>query len=83
MIVARSRFTSEWGTERADKLGLESFIESTEVARTTYEKHGFGYVEDIYMDSSIGTSSEEIDAVRKELECPAHGFLLKRNPVSK
>ncbi|GAW20530.1 hypothetical protein ANO14919_100380 [Xylariales sp. No.14919] len=73
----------KWGTERADKLGLESYVESTEIARTTYEKHGFELVEDLYMDASIGNANEELNAVRKKLECPIHGFLLKRNPVSR
>ncbi|KAI8631241.1 hypothetical protein F5Y19DRAFT_25181 [Xylariaceae sp. FL1651] len=73
----------KWGTERADKLGLESFVESTEIARTTYEKHGFEFVEDLYMDASTENPNEEFNAVRKKLECPIHGFLLKRNPVSK
>lgn len=29
------------GTEKADELGLEAVVESTEIARTTYEKCGF------------------------------------------
>ncbi|KAI1313259.1 hypothetical protein F5Y03DRAFT_160286 [Xylaria venustula] len=73
----------EWGTERADKLGLESFVESTEIGRAAYEKHGFEFVEDLYLDASIENSNEELDAMRKQLQCPTHGFVLKRNPVSK
>lgn len=31
----------KWGTRKADDLGLEAFVESTEIGRKAYEKHGF------------------------------------------
>ncbi|KIM96780.1 hypothetical protein OIDMADRAFT_131423 [Oidiodendron maius Zn] len=31
----------EWGTKKADEMGLESFVESTEDGRRLYGAHGF------------------------------------------
>jgi hypothetical protein len=31
----------KWGTDVADSMGLECFIEGTIVAKRLYEKHGF------------------------------------------
>ncbi|KAF3057435.1 Acyl-CoA N-acyltransferases (Nat) [Daldinia childiae] len=69
----------EWGTQKADELGLESFVESTEMARRTYEKQGFYVIGDFYLDAQEENPSKEFIAERKRLECPIHGFIMKRD----
>lgn len=69
----------EWGTRKADELGLESFVESTEMARRTYEKQGFYVIGDFYLDAQEENPSKEFIAERERLECPIHGFIMKRD----
>lgn len=69
----------KWGADKADELGLEAFVESTEVARTTYEKFGFYVIDDLNMDATMENPSEEFTAARKELGCPIHGWIMKRD----
>jgi hypothetical protein len=49
----------EWGTKKADELGLDSFIESTEIAVPLYEKNGFIKVGYFAVDATIPDPSEE------------------------
>ncbi|KAI0849590.1 hypothetical protein F5Y00DRAFT_261375 [Daldinia vernicosa] len=69
----------EWGARKADELGLESFVESTEMARRTYEKQGFYVIGDFYLDAQEENPSKEFIAERERLECPIHGFIMKRD----
>ncbi|KAI0007273.1 hypothetical protein F4779DRAFT_592571 [Xylariaceae sp. FL0662B] len=71
----------KWGTEKADKLGLEAFVESAETSRSTYEKHGFYVIDDLNMDAQVENPSEEFSVARTKLGCPIHGFIMKRDPV--
>lgn len=68
----------KWGTEKADELGLDAFVESTEIARRTYEKHGFSVVEELNLDPQLDDPSVEFIDLRKALGCPIHGWVMKR-----
>jgi hypothetical protein len=72
----------KWGTDKADELGLEAFIESTDIARTAYEKHGFYVIGELNMDAQSEAESEEFSAMRDKLGCPIHGWIMKRDPLS-
>ncbi|KAF2120754.1 hypothetical protein BDV96DRAFT_274845 [Lophiotrema nucula] len=40
----------KWGLDMADELGLETYLDTTPVARRLYERSGFVLVKDIYFD---------------------------------
>ncbi|KAI2602615.1 hypothetical protein GGR54DRAFT_623639 [Hypoxylon sp. NC1633] len=71
----------KWGTDKADELGMEAFVESTEMARSLYEAHGFYVVDDLNMDAQLENPSKEFTAMREELGCPIHGWIMKRDAV--
>lgn len=48
-----------WGTQKADELGLDCFVESTEIAVPLYKKYGFVTVDHFSLDASIPNASEE------------------------
>ena len=56
-----------------------SFVESTEMARRPYEKHGYHVIGDFYLDAEVENQSAEFVAERQRLECPIHGFIMKRD----
>ncbi|KAI1374519.1 hypothetical protein F4677DRAFT_447156 [Hypoxylon crocopeplum] len=72
----------QWGTKKADELGLDAFVESTEMARSAYEKHGFYVIGDLNMDAQLENPTEEFTAMRQHLGCPIHGWVMKRDAVS-
>ena len=37
----------EWGVRKADELGLETYVESSAMARRLYESHGFVHVDTV------------------------------------
>ncbi|KAF3004668.1 hypothetical protein E8E14_001849 [Neopestalotiopsis sp. 37M] len=71
----------KWGTDKADELGLEAFIESTDIARKAYEKHGFCVIGELNMDAQSEEESEEFSTMRNKLGCPIHGWIMKRDPL--
>jgi len=66
----------EWETKKADDMGLESFVESTEDGRGLYEAHGFKVFDDFYCDASAKEPDEEFTKMKKELGCPIHGWYM-------
>ncbi|KAI0177076.1 hypothetical protein BJ166DRAFT_572942 [Pestalotiopsis sp. NC0098] len=58
----------EWGTNKADELGLEAFIESTDIARPAYEKHGFRVIGELSMDAQSESKNDEFDAVAPSMQ---------------
>jgi hypothetical protein len=67
-----------WGTKKADDLGLECFVESTEDGRGLYEAHGFKVYGDINLDAKPEEPNAEFTALTKELELPLHGWFMWR-----
>lgn len=48
-----------WGVEKADSLGVESFIEATEMGRILYAKYGFVLVSIDQVNTNVPDPSEE------------------------
>jgi GNAT superfamily N-acetyltransferase len=61
----------EWGTAEADRLGLVSYLESSEEGRPLYEKFGFKEVGRIVVDLSKWGASTQ-----------AKAYQMVREPVS-
>lgn len=68
----------EWGTKKADELGLESFVESTEDGQALYEAHGFKVFDDFHLDAKKDEPDEEFTRLTKELALPLHGLYMWR-----
>lgn len=68
----------KWGTKKADELGLESFVESTEDGQGLYEAHGFKVFDEFYLDAEPKEPNEEFSKLREELRLPAHGLFMRR-----
>ena len=49
----------EWGTHKADELGVETIIVSVPFAAPVYEKTGFGRIEQIDIDFNVFDPSEK------------------------
>jgi predicted N-acetyltransferase YhbS len=54
-----ARMLIEWGTNRANELGVETIVVSVPFAVPIYEKTGFGIVKQIDVDFSINNPSEK------------------------
>ena len=61
------RLIMEWGTKLADKLNLESFVESTDDGCALYKAHGFVVVDHILLDPEVKRPSEEWKRLKKEV----------------
>ncbi|KAI9744830.1 MAG: hypothetical protein M1818_001755 [Claussenomyces sp. TS43310] len=68
----------KWGTETADEMGLECFVESTEDGRGLYEAHGFKIYGEINLDARLEEPNKEFTRLRKELGCPIHSWYMWR-----
>lgn len=61
----------DWGVQKADELGLETFIVAeTDVAIHLYEKAGYVLVNHIAPDMETSNPSEEWKACQKQLGKP-------------
>jgi hypothetical protein len=49
----------EWGTKKADEMGVEAFIEASELGGHLYEKFGFVVVSKSRTETNIENASEE------------------------
>ena len=67
----------EWGIRKADRLGLEIFIEATEEGLPLYRKHGFAVLKDIEMKASPAEASEKLEMLAGQLYW--HGYSLRRD----
>lgn len=57
----------EWGVQKTDEMGLESFLESTEDAKPLYEKFGFVHYDTLVVDTAVENPSEEWKRLEREL----------------
>lgn len=73
----------EWGTQKADELGLASYIEATDIGLKLYEAHGFKVEGELGLDATTENPSEEFIRVRGELGCPVHGWFMRRPKYGK
>ena len=70
----------QWGLERADRLGLETFLESTEIGRPLYAKNGFTVLNEIHWKPTPPEATDELVKLQKDLSF--HGYLMCR-PANK
>lgn len=68
----------EWGTQKADELGLEAFVESTDDGKPCYERHGFTYMSTFYLNSAKRNPSKKWMEMESELRTPIHAHLMWR-----
>lgn len=54
----------EWGLERADELGLETYIEATDVGKPVYEKFGFDAIEmsELHLEKQTTEEGKKVEA---------------------
>lgn len=67
----------EWGTNTADELGVESFVESTEDGRPLYLRHGFHVTNEFDLAPKKENPGEEWKKLDKKLR-PMHGYFMWR-----
>lgn len=53
------KFLMEWGVKKADEMGVESFIEASEMGTHLYRKFGFVIVCEELSETNISNPSEE------------------------
>ena len=53
----------EWGIQKADELGLPSYIEATDIGLKLYEAHGFKVEGEIDLDATVENPSEDFTQV--------------------
>ncbi|WEW56788.1 hypothetical protein PRK78_002242 [Emydomyces testavorans] len=67
----------EWGTQKADSLSLECWLDASDYGRPLYEKHGFIYIMDHFLEPDIdekGLSDIEKEELKnlRESMLPIH-----------
>lgn len=67
----------EWGTNKADEMGVEAFVESTDIGKPLYDRHGFASMNDYTLKPSKPDPGAEWTALEKELG-PMHGHFMWR-----
>jgi len=77
------RLLMEWGIEKADELGLASYIEAADFGLEFYEAQGFKVEGDIDLDANTEGPSKEFTSVRQKLGCPIHGWFMRRPKYGK
>ncbi|KAF7940710.1 uncharacterized protein EAE97_006896 [Botrytis byssoidea] len=69
----------DWGTNMADKLGLEGFIEASDNGRSLYQKHGFRTLMKLSIDLEKKNASGEWNRLLHELG--SFHFYINYRPV--
>ncbi len=67
----------EWGTKKADELGVEAFIEATEDGKPLYLNHGFVVTNEFELKPTTPNPTEAWQALEKQL-LPMHGYFMWR-----
>jgi len=70
----------QWGLNKADAMGLDSFVEATEAGHEMYKAAGFITVNDLWADARTDKSTDEWESLKKELGLPMHGYYMWRPP---
>ncbi|KAL8923918.1 MAG: hypothetical protein Q9208_004355 [Pyrenodesmia sp. 3 TL-2023] len=66
----------EWGTKKADEMGVEAFVEATEVGVPLYEKHGFHLMNEFVLRGELEDMDEGLKKLQEELTW--HGYYMWR-----
>ncbi|MCJ1426386.1 hypothetical protein MMC29_004289 [Sticta canariensis] len=67
----------EWGTRKADEMGVEAFIEATDIGKPLYDRHGFTSMNEYTLKPSKPDPGEEWKKLEEELG-PMHGHFMWR-----
>lgn len=68
----------DWGTKKADELGIEAFVEATDNGKPTHERHGFTYMNTLYLDPTRRNPSKRWLELCNWLQTPIHYYLMWR-----
>lgn len=72
----------KWGTERADAMGMETWLDATDLGRRGYERYGFMVVVDRYLDPPMPdnlSKEEQVEWERvRETIPPSHNCTMWR-----
>lgn len=66
----------QWGTKKADEMGLESSVEATVDGKPLYAKHGFEYMNDFEIKVTPPEQTDELVKLQQDLYF--HGFFMWR-----
>ena len=61
-----------WGTDKADEMGLEAFVESTDDGKPLYAKHGFEYINELILDPTPPEQTSDLINLQKNLQFRGH-----------
>lgn len=67
----------EWGTKKADEMGVEAFIESTDDGKPLYERYGFANMNEFYLKPTKPDPGEDWKKLEKDLGS-IHGYFMWR-----
>lgn len=67
----------EWGTKKADEMGVEMFVESTEDGKPLYDRHGLVSMNELTLKPSNPNPGDEWKSLEKELG-PMHMYFMWR-----
>lgn len=73
----------KWGLEKADAMGLDSFVEVTEAGYEMYKAAGFITVDDFWVDTETNQPTQEWKNLKEKLKFPMHGYFMWRPPGGK
>jgi len=73
------RILMDWGTKKADEMGLECFLDSTEIGVPLYESSQFIVVDETPLDVEIDNPSDEWKELQKKY--PLHPQINMWRPV--
>ena len=68
---------TEWGTKKADEMGLETWVDSTPLGEGLYKKHGFVNIREKDLQPRMENPSEDWKQMEAEL-LPLRGTLMRR-----
>lgn len=67
-----------WGFEKADELGVETFVEAMQEGKPTYAANGFRYIHTFLLDPTKNDASPRWIELEKELRTPIPLFWMVR-----
>ena len=73
----------KWGLDKADAMGLDSFVEATEAGYEMYKAAGFITVDEFWADTKTDAPTQEWKSLKEELKFPMHGYFMWRPPGGK
>ena len=62
----------QWGLDKADQLGLETFLESTEIGLPLYAKMGFTVLNEIHWEPTPPEATDELEELQRNLTFRGH-----------